>query len=103
MLHEDPSAHKPWTKTIFGGVVVEAFALVVVVALEVAFVAVAMPSEASGPIKVLLLFSVLAKPERGVKVKLAISVAAKNSKSTKLILSSCLLVMYLRKRIMIFI
>jgi hypothetical protein len=50
-----------------------------------------------------LLFSVLAKPERGVKVKLAISVAAKNSKSTKLILSSCLLVMYLGKRIMIFI
>ena len=90
MLHEDPSAHKPWTKTIFGGVVVEAFALVVVVALVVAFVTVAMPSEASGPIKVLLLFSVLAKPERGVKVKLAISVAAKNSKSTILILSSCI-------------
>jgi hypothetical protein len=40
---------------------------------------------------------VLAKPERGVKVKLAISVAAKNSKSTKLILSSCLVVMYLGK------
>jgi hypothetical protein len=32
-----------------------------------------------------LLFSVLAKPERGVKVKLAISIVVKNSKSTKLI------------------
>jgi hypothetical protein len=55
------------------------------VALEVAFVAVAMPSEASGPIKVLLLFSVLAKPERGVKVKLAISVVVRNIKIAKLI------------------
>ena len=63
----------------------------------VAFVAVAMPCEASGSIKVLLLFSVLAKPERGVKVKLAISVVVRNSKSAKLILSSCLLDMYLRK------
>jgi len=63
----------------------------------VVFVAVAMPSEASGSIKVLLLFSVLAKPERGVKVKLAISAIVKNSKSTKLILSSCFLDMYLRK------
>ena len=62
----------------------------------VVFVAVAMPSEASGSIKVLLLFSVLAKPERGVKVKLAISAIVKNSKSTKLILSSCFLDMYLR-------
>jgi hypothetical protein len=58
-----------------------------------------MPSEASGSIKVLLLFSVLAKPERGVKVKLAISAIVKNSKSTKLILSSCFLDMYLRKRL----
>jgi hypothetical protein len=66
-------------------VVAEAFALVVVVALEVACVAVAMPSEASGPIKVLLLFSVLAKPERGVKVKLAISVVVRNIKIAKLI------------------
>jgi hypothetical protein len=94
LLHEDPSAHKPWTKTIFGGVVAEAFALVVVVALEVAFVAVAMPSEASGPIKVLLLFSVLAKPERGVKVKLAISVVVRNIKIAKLIFSSCILDMH---------
>jgi hypothetical protein len=70
---------------------------VVVVALVVAFVAVAMPSEASGSIKVLLLFSMLAKPEYGVKVKLAISAIVKNSKSTKLILSSCFLDMYLRK------
>ena len=85
MLHEDPSAHKPWTKTIFG-VAVVAFALVVVVVVVVAFVAVAMPSKASGCIKVLLLFSVLAKPERGVKVKPAVSVKVKNSKSTKLIL-----------------
>ena len=99
MLHEDPSAHKPWTKTIFG-VAVVAFALVVVVVavvVLVAFVAVAMPSEASGSIKVLLLFSMLAKPEYGVKVKLAISAIVKNSKSTKLILSSCFLDMYLRK------
>jgi hypothetical protein len=94
LLHGDPSAHNPWTKTIFG-VAVVAFALVVVVV--VAFVDVAMPSEASGSIKVLLLFSVLAKPERGVKVKLAISAIVKNSKSTKLILSSCFLDMYLRK------
>jgi hypothetical protein len=100
LLHEDPSAHKPWTKTIFG-VAVVAFALVVVVVVAVvvlvAFVAVAMPSEASGSIKVLLLFSMLAKPEYGVKVKLAISIVVKNSKSTKLILSSYFLDMYLRK------
>jgi hypothetical protein len=56
-----------------------------VVVVVVAFVAVAMPCEASGSIKVLLLFSVPAKPERGVKVKLAISVKVKNGKSTKLI------------------
>jgi hypothetical protein len=69
LLNEDPSAHKPWTKTIFG-VAVVAFALVVVLVVVVlAFVAVAMPSEASGSIKVLLLFSVLAKPERGVKAR----------------------------------
>lgn len=79
MLHEDPSAHKPWTKTIFGGVVVEAFALVVVVA----FVAVAMPCEAPGSIKVLLLFSVLAKPGRGAE--LAISVVVRNIEIAKLI------------------
>jgi hypothetical protein len=48
----------------------------------VAFVAVAMPCEASGSIKVLLLFSVLAKPERGVK--LAISVVVRNSEIAKL-------------------
>jgi hypothetical protein len=39
---------------------------------------------------------VLAKPERGVKVKLAISVIVKNSKSTRLILWSRLLPIYLR-------
>jgi hypothetical protein len=65
----------------------------------VAFVVVAMLCEASGSIKVLLLFSVLAKPEYGVKVKLAISIVVKNTKSTKLILSSCLLVMYLKKEL----
>jgi hypothetical protein len=68
-----------------------------VVVVVVAFVAVAMPSEASGSIKVLLLFSMLAKPEYGVKVKLATSAIVKNSESTKLILSSCFLDMYLRK------
>lgn len=83
MLHEDPSAHKPWTKTIFGGVVVVAFALVVVVALVVAFVAVAMPCEAPGSIKVVLLFSVLAKPGRGAE--LAISVVVRNIEIAKLI------------------
>jgi hypothetical protein len=81
LFHEDPSAHKPWTKTIFG-VAVVAFALVVVVVV-VAFVAVAMPCEASGSIKVLLLFSVLAKPERGVT--LAISVVVRNIEIAKLI------------------
>ena len=69
LLHEDLSANIPWTRTIF--------------VLVVAFVAVVMPCEASGSIKVLLLFSVLAKPERGVKVKLAISVIVKNSKDRK--------------------
>jgi hypothetical protein len=83
LLHEDPSAHKPWTKTIFG-VVLVAFAVVVVVVV-VAFVAVAIPPEASGCIEVLLLFSVLAKPEYGVKVKLATSVVVRNGKITKLI------------------
>jgi hypothetical protein len=85
LLHEDPSAHKPWTKTIFGAAVV-AFALVVaVVVVVVAFVAVVMLCDASGSIKVLLLFSVLAKLERGVKVKLAISVVVRNIKIAKLI------------------
>ena len=51
----------------------------------VGFVAVVVPSEASGCIEVLLLFSVLAKPEYGVKVKLAISVVVRNGKITKLI------------------
>jgi hypothetical protein len=42
--------------------------------------------QTSCSIKVLLLlFSVLAKPEYGVKVKLAISVAVRNSKTTKLV------------------
>jgi hypothetical protein len=93
LLHEDPSAHKPWTKTIFG-VAVVAFARVVVVVVVVAFVAVAMLCDASGSIKVLLLFSVLAKPERGVKVKLAISVVVRNIKIAKLIFSSCILDMH---------
>jgi hypothetical protein len=84
LLHEDPSAHKPWTKTIFG-VAVVAFALVAVVVVVVAFVAVVMLCDASGSIKVLLLFSVLAKLERGVKVKLAISVVVRNIKIAKLI------------------
>jgi hypothetical protein len=51
----------------------------------VAFVPVAMSCDASCSIKVLVLFSVLAKPECGVKVKLAISVAVRNSKTTKLV------------------
>jgi hypothetical protein len=85
LLHEDPSAHKPWTKTIFGVVLVAFALLVVVLVVVVAFVAVAMPSEASGAIKVLLLFSVLAKPEYGLKVKLAISVVVRNIKVAKLI------------------
>ena len=72
MFHKDPSANIPWTRTIF--------------VLVVAFVAVVMPCGASGSIRVLPLFTMLAKPERGVKVKLAISVIVKNSKSTRLIL-----------------
>jgi hypothetical protein len=76
---------------MFGEVVV-AFAPVVVpvAVVVVGFVAVAMPSEASGSIEALLLFSVLAKPEYGVKVKLAISVEVRNGKITKLIFWGCL-------------
>jgi hypothetical protein len=70
LLHEDPSAHAPWTKTIF--VVVGAFV-------------VAISCDASGSIKVSLI-SGLAKPEYGVKVKLPTSVVVRNSKTTKLIL-----------------
>jgi hypothetical protein len=94
LLHEDPSAHKPWTKTIFGVAVVAFAPVVVVVVVVVAFVAVVMLCDASGPIKVLLLFSVLAKPERGVKVKLEISVVVRNIKIAKLIFSSCIIDMH---------
>lgn len=77
MLHEPPSAHPPWTKTIFGLVVLVVVAFVVVVVD-------AMSCDASGSIKVLLL-SVLAKLEYGVKVKPAISVVVRKSKTTKLV------------------
>ena len=71
-LQKDPSTHEPWTKTIFG-VAVVAFALVVVMVFVVA-----IPCDASGSIKVVL-FSVLARPEYGVKVKLPRSVVVRNS------------------------
>lgn len=60
--------------------VVVAFALVVVV---VSFVGVAMLCDASGSNKVLLL-AVLAKPELGAEVKLAIRVVVRNIKIAKL-------------------
>jgi Na+/serine symporter len=71
LFHEDPSAHEPWTKTIF---VVVAFVVVAAVPCCVA----------SGSIRVSLLLYGLAKPEYGIKVKLATSVIVRNSKITKL-------------------
>jgi hypothetical protein len=58
----------------------------IVVLVLVAFVVVPMACVPSGCIKVLLL-SVLAKPEYGIKVKLAISVIVRTRKTTKIILS----------------
>jgi hypothetical protein len=51
-----------------------------------------MPCVSSGGIKVLFSLSVLAEPEEGVKVKLAISVVVRKRKTTKIILPSRLLV-----------
>jgi len=58
----------------------------IVALVLVAFVVVPMACVPSGCIKVLLL-SVLAKPEYGVNVKFAISVAVRTRKTTKVILS----------------
>ena len=82
MLHEDPSAHAPWTKTILGLAV--ALVLLVVVVVAVAFVAVPMSWVPSGCIKVFSV-PVLAKLVDGERVKLVISVVTKNSKITKLV------------------
>jgi hypothetical protein len=71
--------------------VVVAFVLVVVVVVFVADI----PCDASGSIKVVLLFSVLAKPEYGVKVKLPTSVVVRNNTITKLIFCIALLLLLL--------
>jgi hypothetical protein len=48
-------------------------------------VVVAASCDASGSFEVLLLVSMLAKPEYGVNVKLAISVVVRNNRITKLL------------------
>ena len=73
MLQKDPSTHAPWTKTIFGVVVLVVVAFVVVICCVL-----------SAAVEVLL-SRVLAKPEYGVKVKLAISVVVRNNRITKLV------------------
>jgi len=65
--------------------------IVALVLVAFVVVVVPMPCVPSGCIKVLLL-SVLAKPEYVVKVKLAISVVVRKRKTTRVILSSRLLV-----------